>query len=226
MGPWAKTQSSQPIQWRSSSSYVSTTTLCWKRVSFYQKVLLRESQKVLFQLVLPTAHRETTLGGCHNDIGHLGLEIILDLMCNHFFWPEMAMQEKKYITKCCQCVILKVKQHRPPGKYCGHPSSGTGPHWLPESGAQEREGGEHPGRDQPFWPVHASICDPVPDCPSNCQSVVWQLHHLLWSAREDFVWPGEEFWKWANCWSLQNDWHQETQDQALPPTDKWSLWKV
>ena len=40
----------------------------------YCKVLPRESMEALFQLVLPTVYRETTLRGCHDDSAHLGLK--------------------------------------------------------------------------------------------------------------------------------------------------------
>ena len=50
-------------------------------------------------------HWETTLKGCHDEIGHLGLKRMLDLMHDCFFWPQMAI----HIKKCDQCVIFKVK---------------------------------------------------------------------------------------------------------------------
>ena len=60
-----------------------------KKGMLYLKVLPRESQEALFQLVLPAAYRETALKGYLNDIGHLVLDRILDLKCIHFFWPQM-----------------------------------------------------------------------------------------------------------------------------------------
>ena len=57
---------------------------------------------------------ETTLKGCHNEVGHLGLEQMLDLMHNHFFWPHMAAQVREHVKKCHQCVTFKAKQPRAP----------------------------------------------------------------------------------------------------------------
>ena len=65
-------------------------------------------------MILPTTHKETALKGCHDQIGHLGLEIILDLMCDHFIWPQMAGQVKEHVKKCHQCIIFKVKQQKAP----------------------------------------------------------------------------------------------------------------
>ena len=62
------------------------------------------------QLVLPTAHREVALRGCHNEVGHLGLEHMLDLMCDRFLLPHMAVQAKEHIGKCHPCLAFKARQ--------------------------------------------------------------------------------------------------------------------
>ena len=66
------------------------------------------------QLVLPTAQREVALKGCHDEVGHLGLECMLDLMCDRFFWPCMAVQAKEHIGKCCPCLAFKARQPKVP----------------------------------------------------------------------------------------------------------------
>ena len=68
------------------------------------------------QLVLPTAYREVALRGCHNEVGHLGLECMLDLMCDRFFWPCMAVQAKEHIRKCHPCLAFKPRQPKAPLK--------------------------------------------------------------------------------------------------------------
>ena len=70
----------------------------------------RESEKTLFQLVLPAAYREVTLRICHNKVSHLGLEHMLDLMYDQFYWPCMAAQVKEHIHKCHPCLTFKAKQ--------------------------------------------------------------------------------------------------------------------
>ena len=44
-----------------------------------------ESKEALFHLVQLAAHRKTALGGCHDEVGHVDLEHMLDLMHDHFF---------------------------------------------------------------------------------------------------------------------------------------------
>ena len=78
----------------------------------YRQARPRESDKTLLQLVLPSAYREVALKGCHNEVGHLGLECMLDLMHDRFFWPHMAVQE--HIGKCCPCLAFKARQPKAP----------------------------------------------------------------------------------------------------------------
>ena len=68
----------------------------------------------LFQLVLPATQREVALKGCHNQVGHVGLECMLDLMCDQFFWPHMAAQAKEHIRKCHLCLALEARQPKAP----------------------------------------------------------------------------------------------------------------
>ena len=43
-------------------------------------------------------------------LGHLGLECMLDLMHDRFFWPHMDVQAKEHIGKCCLCLAFKARQ--------------------------------------------------------------------------------------------------------------------
>ena len=66
------------------------------------------------QLVLSAAQREVALRGCHDEVGHLGLECMLDLMCDRIFWPCMAAQAKDHIGKCHPCLAFKARQPKAP----------------------------------------------------------------------------------------------------------------
>ena len=74
----------------------------------------RESEEALLQLVLAAAQREVTLRGCHDEVGHLDLEHMLDLMCDMFFWPHMPSQVKEHLGKCCLCLAFKARQPKTP----------------------------------------------------------------------------------------------------------------
>ena len=57
-------------------------------------------------------HRKTALRGCHNEAGHLGLDWMLVLMCDYFFWPCMSVQAGEHNDKCHPCITFKVMQPR------------------------------------------------------------------------------------------------------------------
>ena len=82
----------------------------------YRQARPRELDEALLQLVLPAAYREVALKGCHDKVGHLSLEHMLDLMCDRFFLPHMAVQAKEYIGKCHPCLAFKARQPKAPLK--------------------------------------------------------------------------------------------------------------
>ena len=89
--------------------------LVLKKGILYRQARPRELEKMLLQLVLPTAYREVAPRGCHDEVGHLGLEHMLDLMHHRFFWPHMTAQVKEHVGKCCPCLAFKASK-KPPSK--------------------------------------------------------------------------------------------------------------
>ena len=47
---------------------------------------------------------------------HLGLDCMLDLMHDRFFWPCMAAQAKKHVGRCHLCLAFKARQEKDPLK--------------------------------------------------------------------------------------------------------------
>ena len=88
--------------------------LLLKQGILYRWARQRESEETLLQLVLPAAQRKVALRGCHDEVGHLGLECMLDLKCDRFFWPHMAAQAKELIGKCHPCLAFKARQPKAP----------------------------------------------------------------------------------------------------------------
>ena len=114
MEPWGNASLNRQIHQGLTSSCESGSTSYLKRGVLYRRARPMESEETLFQLVLPAAHREVTLKRCHDEVGHLGLEHMLDLMCDQFFWPCMAAQAKEHIRKCCPCPTFKAKHPKDP----------------------------------------------------------------------------------------------------------------
>ena len=109
---WLQSKQTDPSGFN-QFSHEQNHLLLWKSV-LYRKARPRESEETLFQLVLPAAHWEVALKGYHDEAGHLGLEHMLDLMHNQFFWPCMAAQAKEHVEKCHPCLTFKAKQPKAP----------------------------------------------------------------------------------------------------------------
>ena len=159
-------------------------------------MLLRESQEVVLQLVLLTAHRETALKGCHDKIGHLDLERMLDLMCDHFFWSKMAVHAKEHTGKCCQCVIFKAKQQRVPMEniVVTHPLELVHIDYLCLKPGKWKEENilvvtNHFNQYMQVYIAWSQIC------PSSCQSVLGQCHYSLQFTGFDNPIRGKSFFK-------------------------------
>ena len=112
---WEKASPRQQIPPKSVNLGKNGTILFLKGI-LYRQARPRESEETLLQLVLPTAYKEVALRGCHDEVGHLGLDHMLDLMCDRFFWPCMATQAKEHLGKCGPCLAFKARQQRAPFK--------------------------------------------------------------------------------------------------------------
>ena len=66
------------------------------------------------QLILPTTFRMKTLKGCHDDLGHLGIERTLDLLRGQFYWPNMTEDATTHIRQCERCLGFKASSNRAP----------------------------------------------------------------------------------------------------------------
>ena len=64
------------------------------------------------QLVLPNALRLQALKGCHDDLGHLGIERTLDLLRDQFYWPGMTEDATRHIQHCERCLQFKASPDR------------------------------------------------------------------------------------------------------------------
>ena len=74
------------------------------------------SDRNTMQLVLPESFRTQALKGCHDDLGHLGVERILDLLRDQFYWPGMMEDISRHIRQCERCLRFKASPDRAPMK--------------------------------------------------------------------------------------------------------------
>ena len=55
----------------------------------YRKAFFRMTGKQVNQFVMPTKFRKRTVTICHEDYGHLGMDRVLVLLQELYFWPKM-----------------------------------------------------------------------------------------------------------------------------------------
>ena len=66
------------------------------------------------QLVLLETFRTQALKGWHGDLGHLGVERMLDLLRDQFYWPGMMEDMPRLIRQCGRCLKFKASPDRVP----------------------------------------------------------------------------------------------------------------
>ena len=82
-----------------------------KQFKLKHDILYRQSQvnnnRARLQLLLPIEYRQKAMAGCHDQIGHLGQDRVLELLRDRFYWPGMHMDVASYINSCPRCIRRK-----------------------------------------------------------------------------------------------------------------------
>ena len=65
-------------------------------------------------LVIPQSYRQRAIEGCHDQVGHLGQDGVLDLLRDRFYWPGMHADVVSYINSCPRCLRRKSQQDKAP----------------------------------------------------------------------------------------------------------------
>ena len=61
--------------------------------------------------MFPWNYRKQAMEVCHDDIGHLGLEI-LDLLKDRFYWAGMSIKMENHIQTCDRWLHFKSKPQK------------------------------------------------------------------------------------------------------------------
>ena len=85
-----------------------------KQLKLKEGMLYRKSQvsnysRTRLQLVLPIEYRHKAMAGCHDQIGHLGQDRVLELLRDRFCWPRMHMDIASFINSCPRCLRRKYQ---------------------------------------------------------------------------------------------------------------------
>ena len=89
-----------------------------KQFKLKHGILYRKTQvndKARLQLVLPLSYRpKAAMAGCHDLVGHLGQDRVLELLRVRFYWPGMHMDVASYINSCSRCIRRKTQPDTAP----------------------------------------------------------------------------------------------------------------
>lgn len=75
-----------------------------KRLFLDDDGLLRRQSKEISQLVLPKKYHRRVYFELHEEMGHLGVERVLHLARERFYWPGMEGDITDFVTRKCKCV--------------------------------------------------------------------------------------------------------------------------
>ena len=87
--------------------------LILKQGVLYRKVTPTDAKPRL-QLILPPSHRNKAIEGCHDQVGHLGQDRVLELLRDRFYWPGMYIDVASYLNSCPRCLRRKTQADQAP----------------------------------------------------------------------------------------------------------------
>ena len=88
--------------------------LCLRMGVLYRKTKRPGLKQTTLQLVLPVGYRAVAIKGCHDEVGHPGMDRTYLLIADRFYWPGMKIEIEKYVTSCARCQIFKSKRQKAP----------------------------------------------------------------------------------------------------------------
>ena len=86
--------------------------LCLKEGILFQCISQTPRDHSELQFLVPSDYRLEAMHGAHNDVGHLGLEWMLDILCDRFYWPNMEVDATCHVHTCEWCLRFKSKQDK------------------------------------------------------------------------------------------------------------------
>ena len=70
----------------------------------YLKCKLKGEAETTVIFIVPKAHRQKAIDGCHQDVGHQGQNRTTSLLLEWFWWPRMTLEVKSTVKNCKQCL--------------------------------------------------------------------------------------------------------------------------
>ena len=100
--------------------------LILKQGVLYRRITLVDDKSRL-QLILPPSHCIKAIEGCHDQVGHLDQDRVLELLRDQFYWMGMYTDVASYLNSCPRCLRRKSKADQAPLlNIRGQSTTGTG----------------------------------------------------------------------------------------------------
>ena len=87
--------------------------LLLKQGVLYRKITQVDAKSRL-QLILLPSHCTKAIEGCHDQVGHLGQDRVLELLRDQFYWPGMHTDMASYLNSCSRCLRRKSQADQAP----------------------------------------------------------------------------------------------------------------
>jgi hypothetical protein len=78
----------------------------FRKLKIVDGVLLRQTSKYQ-QVVLPSKFHQIVYVELHEKMAHVGVEKVMDLAQQRFYWPRMSKDIEHYIRRKCRCIVTK-----------------------------------------------------------------------------------------------------------------------
>ena len=89
-----------------------------KQLILKQGVLYRRitpvDAKPRLQLILPPSYCTKAIEGCHDQVGHLGQDRVLEMLRDQFYWPGMHTDMASYLNSCPRHLRRKSQADQAP----------------------------------------------------------------------------------------------------------------
>ena len=89
----------------------------WEKLCLQEGVLYWQSNSARWdhnklQSVVPPKYRLDAIWRAHDDVGHLRLKWMLDILQDWFYWPNLEDEGTQHIRICKHCLRLKGRPHK------------------------------------------------------------------------------------------------------------------
>ena len=102
-----------PVERKQESSTVQQLLREWNKLQIGTDGILYRLSGMIRQVILPIRLRQQVYHELHAEMGHLGIERVIDLTREGFFWPHMKWDITHYVTKVCPCLKNKKPSRNP-----------------------------------------------------------------------------------------------------------------